>query len=820
MTSFSPSFEQILAAESFERLCETLEQFAQSLPAEAEARWFSTAASSDIVDAIDADSASDRPRMAKPIVADPAAPSNLLVPAAQPSDSRGSGLPLGQIAGPVLEQGADQGLGAASRRSRASHIVLVLAKGFNALLVAEAVTAGYQTRLLFEPSAIRAWIQTLEHPHLAELTRQPLAPTQLELHSQFTLKLVQCLAMPTHCELTEAALRLQLEQERLMNQVTSQIRRSLDLSSILSTAVEQVRQFLQTDRLVIYQLNAPTATPIELFELANSAPVNPDPQANHRLTHYGSVIYESRSGETIPTVMHLSDAHCFVEQLRHQDWQDLDDAIAIDDVEVRYQAVPCLLEFLRRAQVRAKLVAPIWLQEQLWGLLIAHECQQPRHWQENERRFLQQIAQTLAIAISQAQLYAEVQQQKQTLEERVVERTQALRDALLTAQTANRAKSEFLAIVSHELRTPLACIIGMSATLQRWSKDALTERQQNFLQTIHESGEHLLALINDILDLSQAEAGRMVLNVQLFSLSSLARQTLKAFEVQAAMQGVELELELHRSSLQDSFTGDPRRIRQVLFNLLSNAIKFTPAGGKVTLRLLTQPDLAILQVQDTGIGIADAQMPLLFQKFQQLDSSYRREYQGTGLGLALTKQLVELHGGWIEVESTLGIGSLFTVKLPPQSLPQTKTSLPPASTVQRQRIVLVDPSEESASLICDLLLAADYQVVWVLEGLAALNQIEVLLPSAVMINVGLPDIGARHLIQSLRQNPTTKQIKVLALAPATHPDRQNAQARLEQDRLEQDRLESIQQLYANADAVLVQPFHPEMLLQKLKALAL
>ncbi|MFM7428213.1 MAG: ATP-binding protein [Elainella sp.] len=753
MTSFDLSFEQILAAESFERLCQTLEQFAQALPAEAEAKWYST-----------------------------------------------------------LSHGTFH----AVPQSTTHSAVLVVAQGFNALLVAEAVATGYQTRLLFDPRTIQDWIQQLGQPHLTELTRQSLSPTRLDLHSQFTLKLVQCLAMPTHCELTEAALRLQLEQEQLLNQVTSQIRRSLDLSAILSTAVEQVRQFLQTDRLVIYQLNAPTATPIELFDPASS---DPDPPIDHSHTPYGSVIYESRSAETIPTVMHLSDAHCFVEQLRHQDWQDLDDAIAIDDVEVRYQKVPCLLEFLRRAQVRAKLVAPIWLQEQFWGLLIAHECQQPRHWQETERRFLQQIAQTLAIAISQAQLYAEVQQQKQTLEERVVERTQALRDALLTAQTANRAKSEFLAMVSHELRTPLACIIGMSATLQRWSKDALTERQQNFLQTIHESGEHLLALINDILDLSQAEAGRMVLNVQLFSLSSLARQTLKAFEVQAALQQVELELELHRTALQDSFTGDPRRIRQILFNLLSNAIKFTPAGGKVTLRLLTQPDLAILQVQDTGIGIAEAQLPLLFQKFQQLDSSYRREYQGTGLGLALTKQLVELHGGWVEVESTVGVGSVFTVKLPPQALPQAKTSLPPTPMAQRQRIVLVDPSEESASLICDLLLAADYQVIWVLEGLAALSQIEVLLPSAVMINVGLPDINADYLIQRLRQNPATKQIKVLVLAltsAPTSPDRDAVQP----NSFQQDVLENIQHPYADADAVLVQPFHPEMLLQKLKAMAL
>jgi two-component system sensor histidine kinase/response regulator len=452
--------------------------------------------------------------------------------------------------------------------------------------------------------------------------------------------------------------------------------------------------------------------------------------------------------------------------------------------------------------VRAKLIAPIRLQDQLWGLLIAHECSHPRLWQDGERRFLQQIAENVAIAISQAQLYAEVQQQKQTLEQRVIERTHALQDAMLAAQSANRTKSEFLATVSHELRTPLACIIGMSATLQRWSKDALTERQLNFLQTIHESGEHLLALINDILDLSEVEAGRMVLNLQPFPLAGLAQQMLKTFEGQAALQDISLELDLHLDSLRTPFVADLRRVRQILFNLLSNAIKFTPAGGKVILRVYAQPDVAIFQVKDTGVGIPEPQLPLLFQKFQQLDSSRHREYQGTGLGLALTKQLVELHGGWIEVESTVGVGSVFTVKLPMQKLSAsgkssrtTKLAADPA----QGRIILIEPNEDSASFICDLLLAAGYQVVWMLEGLAVTNQLEMLLPATIIMNVRLPDVDGRHLIRSLRQNPATEHLKVLAIVPAGDID-----------------LKQWQDI--GADDVLSQPIHPEALLQKVRLL--
>lgn len=710
---------------------------------------------------------------------------------------------------------------AAFESSAEERFAVVVSQPFSALMWGRAIQSGavYQTALIFDPEAVWRFVRQLDHqlpnlPALQAFSQEQILPPANDpaLQSQFTLRLVSLLGT-THCESTEMALRQQIEQERLLNQVATQIRQSLELPVILKTAVEQVRHFLQVDRLVIYQLDVPAAmltsglaavNADERADRAKGTPLN----ADQLLTNYGAVIYEARAAETIPTVMNLSDAHCFMQELRLKDWQSLQIAAAVEDVEVQYQNGPCLLEFLRRAQVRAKLIAPIRLQDRLWGLLIAHQCLQPRQWQESEQRFLQQIAENLAIAISQAQLYAELQQQKQTLEQRVVERTQALREAMLAAQSANRAKSEFLAAVSHELRTPLACIIGMSATLQRWSKEVLTERQQHFLQIIHDSGEHLLAMINDILDLSQAEAGRMMLNLREFSMSRLAQQTLKTFEGQAALQEIELELDLHLDPARDRFTADPRRVRQILFNLIGNAIKFTSAPGKVTLRIFTQPNLMVLQVKDTGIGIPEPQLPLLFQKFQQLDTSYHREYSGTGLGLALTKQLVELHNGRIEVESTVGVGSIFTVKLPVQPFSSDKTLLPstPNSDQNQKRVVLVEPHEETASLICDLLLAAGYQVVWILEGVSAINQIEVLLPAAVIISMRLPDINGHHMIRSLRQNPGTKSVKILALTEQLEQLEQN-------DALEIEFWQTV-----GADEILPHPIRPEVLLQCLREL--
>lgn len=686
---------------------------------------------------------------------------------------------------------------------------LVISPPFSALLRAtphESADQAYWVDLVFDSEGIGgfgAQLQQLFPPQstqrrLLQQARPLVQPNDAQIQSEFTLRLAAALAPPEEprCWIemaqVEGTLRQQVKQERLLNQVATQIRQSLELPIILQTAVDQLQQCLQVDRLVIYRLDqdpmlSESADPLRLTlsSLALEA------------SEHGSVIYEARASESIPSVLTFSEQHCFVRTLHYQTIEQQDWAIAVPDVEQRYGAAPCLFNFLQQAQVRAKLVAPILVGDRLWGLLIAHQCFAPRQWQEGEQRFLRQIAEHLAIAIGQAQLYAEVQQQRQTQELRVLERTQELRDAVLAAQAADRAKSEFLASVSHELRTPLTCIIGMSATLQRWSAESLTERQQHFLQTIHASGEHLLAMINDILDLSQAEAGKGVLNSEEFSLSLLAQQTLKTLAGQAELEAVNLELDLRIDPKRDRFIADPRRIRQILFNLLGNAIKFTPEGGKVVLRAFAEDRLAIFQVVDTGIGIPTVHLPFLFQKFQQLDTSYHRQYGGTGLGLALTKQLVDLHGGAIEVNSTEGIGTLFTVRIPMQ---RAASSVLPAETFFRQRrgrLVLIEPCEETASLICDVLTAAGYQLVWVLEGATAIGQIEAFRPTVIIMSTQLPDIDGDRLIQRLRQNPATQRLKVIALVPGLG-----------------DR--DWQQL--GADQLLAQPIHPDRLLRTVASL--
>ncbi|MBI4784209.1 MAG: GAF domain-containing protein [Oscillatoriophycideae cyanobacterium NC_groundwater_1537_Pr4_S-0.65um_50_18] len=710
-----------------------------------------------------------------------------------------------------------------------THFTLMTSSAFSVLLLGKMapssaevglVEAGLTMNLTFEPAAISEFLDqaiALVSPQapiweIFQQSRNLAQPNHPQIQSEFTLRMVAALAVQPKPDpytphqttelLTRASLRSstkkallqQVKQERLLNQVVTQIRQSLELPIILQTAVEQLQQCLEVDRLVIYRLDQAAAQPVA----EPSADLRPEAklQAERLVEQGGLVIYEARLSEDIPSVLKFSEAHCFVQTAHYQNVQQQNLTIAVRDVELRYGKTPCFLRFLQQAQIRSKLAAPIIIGDRVWGLLIAHQCFEPRQWQESEQKFLQQIAAHLAIAISQAQLYAELQQQKQTLEQRVIERTQALQDMVVASQSANRVKGEFLASVSHELRTPLTCIIGMSATLQRWSANSLSDRQQSFLQTIHDSGKHLLTMINDILDLSQAEAGKIALELQEFSIPRLAQQTLKTLTGQAVLEEVSLELDLQIDPASDTFIADPRRIRQILFNLLSNAIKFTPEGGKVTLRVFAEDNLVFFQVKDTGIGIPQSLIPDLFQKFQQLDAGYQRQYEGTGLGLALTKQLVELHGGSIQVTSIESVGTVFTVCIPMQRLDQPAALPKEEKPVPLQgRIVLIEHHEETANLICDVLTAAGYQVIWMLEGSTAVSQIEALRPIAVIADMQLPDMDGDRLIHRLRHNPSTQHLKIIALLPMTAAN------------------SSPEAL--NVDDCLPQPVRPDHLLQKL-----
>ncbi|ACI20871.1 sensor histidine kinase [Thermodesulfovibrio yellowstonii] len=251
----------------------------------------------------------------------------------------------------------------------------------------------------------------------------------------------------------------------------------------------------------------------------------------------------------------------------------------------------------------------------------------------------------------------------QSLEQKVKERTAELEIAKIHAEAANRAKSEFLANMSHELRTPLNSIIGFTEVLQDQLFGTLNEKQLEYLKDIHDSAKHLLNLINDILDLSKIEEGKTELELSEFRVSDVVNVSLIMFKEKASKHGIKLDAEISKEA-DITVTADERKIKQVLFNLVSNAVKFTPDGGSVKITAERKEDMIEIVVEDTGIGIKKEDRDKLFQPFSQLETTYTKKYQGTGLGLALSKSLVELHGGKIWCESEYGKGSRFGFSFP------------------------------------------------------------------------------------------------------------------------------------------------------------
>ncbi len=250
------------------------------------------------------------------------------------------------------------------------------------------------------------------------------------------------------------------------------------------------------------------------------------------------------------------------------------------------------------------------------------------------------------IAIQNARLFSEIQDKSRQLE------------------IANQHKSEFLANMSHELRTPLNAIIGFSEVLLERMFGELNEKQDDYLKDIFSSGKHLLSLINDILDLSKIEAGRMELDVATFDVPSALDNALTLVRERAQRHGIALGLEVDPAL--GELRADERKFKQILLNLLTNAVKFTPDGGKVAVRARLADGVLKVAVADTGIGIATADQAAVFEEFKQVGRHYTNKQEGTGLGLALTKRFVELHGGTLTLESEPGKGSTFTFTLPGQ----------------------------------------------------------------------------------------------------------------------------------------------------------
>jgi signal transduction histidine kinase len=299
-------------------------------------------------------------------------------------------------------------------------------------------------------------------------------------------------------------------------------------------------------------------------------------------------------------------------------------------------------EMLIQAGYRAMLAVPLLHDDQVIGGLTVRRAT-PGEVPPKTVELLKTFASQSALAIQNARLFAE------------------LADKSAQLEVASRHKSEFLATMSHELRSPLNAIIGFSEVLLEKMFGELNDKQEDYLRDVLTSGQHLLSLINDILDLSKLEAGQMELEISTFSLPTVLDSGLTMIRERAGRHGIVLSLDVDASV--GELQGDERKVKQALFNLLSNAVKFTPDAGRIDVTARLVCDGVEICVRDTGVGIAPEDQEHVFEEFRQVGAASGK-VEGTGLGLALTRKFVELHGGRIRVESELGGGSAFTVALP------------------------------------------------------------------------------------------------------------------------------------------------------------
>ena len=344
---------------------------------------------------------------------------------------------------------------------------------------------------------------------------------------------------------------------------------------------------------------------------------------------------------------------------------------------------------------------------------------------------------------------------------RAQEELQAAKEA---AEYADRAKSDFLANMSHELRTPLNAIIGFAEILRDEIIGPIRPDQKDLVVDIHTSGRHLLNMINDILDLSKIEAGTMDLDFETFSIVDTMEEVNTVVNALASKKRIHLIQEFDRDI---TVTADKTKFKQILYNLLANGVKFTNEGGRVTTKLEISEDSLLVRVIDTGVGITPEDQEMLFQAFTQVDTSKARAHEGTGLGLALTKRLVELHGGEIWVESTVGEGSTFSFTLPIQrhaasSPAPTPSNLP--STADNRTILVAEDNEQAAHLLGIYLMEAGYRVEYATDGEAAIAKAAEIKPFAITLDIMLPKKDGWQVLRALKANPDLQSIPVIIVS--------------------------------------------------------
>jgi signal transduction histidine kinase len=452
-------------------------------------------------------------------------------------------------------------------------------------------------------------------------TPRPFTGAQMELLKTFADQAViaiENVRLFKELQARTGELSRSVEELKALGEVSQAVSSTLDLETVLNTIVARANQLAGTNGGSIYEYDE-TA---EVFRLRASSYT--DPQEAATLDKIGRATPIPKGQGVISRAAALRQP------------------VQIPDIAVEGAYASPLRGPLLQAGYRALLTVPLLLEEHVIGALGVSR-KTPGEFAPDIVRLLTTFATQSVLAIQNARLFLELADKSRQLE------------------VASQHKSEFLANMSHELRTPLNAIIGFSEALTERMFGALNEKQDEYLKDIFASGQHLLSLINDILDLSKIEAGRMELEPADFDIPTAIENALILVRERAGRRGITLARAIDERV--GMIRADERKIKQVLLNLLSNALKFTPEGGRIDVRAAVNDGMVEISVADTGVGIAPEDQEAVFEEFRQVGTAAKK-VEGTGLGLALSRKFIELHGGKIWVKSQVGVGSTFTLRIP------------------------------------------------------------------------------------------------------------------------------------------------------------